>query len=324
MVVGLCSMLSAKKVKFAVDMGTFTISPLGIHVMGDFQTIAGYAGGDFNPASTPMTQVGSTTIYTVIVDVPAFQKYEYKFVNGDQSYEAEFVPDQSRVGYNFNDNRWLYVDSLQNDTTFVGAIKFNGNAPAGLTLVRFVVDMQNEAPISTNGVHVAGSFQGNDPAKNRLYSFGNNIYEIIAYLNTGNIQYKYFNGNTAGSAENVPSACASTGNRTYTVSNDSILVTVCYNGCNACVPSSVRSISTEIQSLQLMPNPVKDMLTIKGLNSSAGKITITDIAGKQIEETTINSVNDTVQLNIAHLKSGVYQIYFSSNTRIQHARIIKE
>src|SRR5687768_5761872 len=90
----------AKKVKFSVDMDTITVNATGMHVMGDFQAVAGYPGGDWLPNTTPLTQEATSTIYSVIVDIPAFVKYEYKFVNGDQSYEAEFVPVPSRVLYN--------------------------------------------------------------------------------------------------------------------------------------------------------------------------------------------------------------------------------
>ena len=95
----------AKKVKFAVDMDTNTVSPNGIHVTGDFQALAGFPGGDWTSNETVCTQEGTSTIYSVIVDIPAFAKYEYKFVNGDQFYEVEFVPVESRVGYDFDDNR---------------------------------------------------------------------------------------------------------------------------------------------------------------------------------------------------------------------------
>jgi DNA repair exonuclease SbcCD ATPase subunit len=37
----------------------------------------------------------------------------------------------------------LYVDSLADDTTYVGALIFAGNAPAGLELIRYKVDMEN-------------------------------------------------------------------------------------------------------------------------------------------------------------------------------------
>lgn len=90
-----------------------------------------------------MVRECSTAIYSIVVDVPAFHKYEYKFVNGDLFYGTEFVPLESRVGYEFNDNRWIYVDSLDNSVTDIGAIVFSGNAPAGQKLVRFLVDAKN-------------------------------------------------------------------------------------------------------------------------------------------------------------------------------------
>ena len=109
----------AKKVKFAVDLTGQPISPNGVHITGDFQEIAGFPGGDWTSDGTPLTQEGTSSIYSIIIDLPAFRKYEYKFVNGDKFYEAEFIPIASRVGYDFNDNRWIYVDSTSADTSFM-------------------------------------------------------------------------------------------------------------------------------------------------------------------------------------------------------------
>lgn len=313
--------MQAKKVKLAVNMGTNTISTLGIHVMGDFQTIAGFAGGDFNPASTQLTQEGSSTIYSIILTLPAFQKYEFKFVNGDQSYEAEFVPEQSRVGYNFNDNRWLYVDSLQNDTTFAGAVVFGTNAPVGLTLIRFVVDMQNESGISSNGVHVAGSFQGFDPSNIRMYSFGNNIYEIITYMSTTGIkQFKYYNGNASNNTETVPGSCATSGNRTTNVVSDSILVTVCYNSCNACVPSGIKKNNILANSMKLYPNPASSKVSV--LTPDEGQLIIVDVAGKVVH-TQSTFINETT-INVSQLGGGFYNVYYKTNSFTYHSKLIIE
>lgn len=320
------NVLQAKKIKFAVDMGTYTISTLGIHVMGDFQTIAGYSGGDFNPATTTLTQEGSTTIYSIILNLPAFQKYEFKFVNGDQSYESEFVPDESRVGYNFDDNRWVYLDSLQNDTTYSGAVLFSGNAPAGKTLIRFVVDMQNVATISPIGVHVAGPFQGSNPATTRLYSFGSSIYEIIAYMNTTGVQeYKYYNGNTGANAETVPSTCATSGNRSTNLLGDSTLITVCYDGCAACVPNSIVKNNIRYQSLKLFPNPSKEQVTLQLNNINPGdKLTLIDISGKIVLEKNIQDKSTEITLDLSKFKSGIYQMYYSGKDGIQHSKLIIE
>lgn len=315
----LANSLSAKKVKFAVNMGTNTISALGIHVMGDFQTIAGFSGGDFNAGTTLCTQEGTTTIYSIIVTLPAFQKYEFKFVNGDQSYEAEFVPEKARVGYNFNDNRWIYVDSLGNDTSSVGAVMFGGTSPAGQTLVRFMVDMQN-VTVNPNDPHVAGNFQGNDPAKTRLYSFGNNIYEIISYMNTGAIQFKYYNGKIAANTETVPGTCATSGNRTHTVMADSILTTVCFSECNACIPNSLQTQQIQFQSLKIYPNPTNEAVSIS--TPEKGKVVIVDLTGKLIYEE--NVTDQHTLINVSLLSKGYYQIYYQTSLFIFHNKLIIE
>ncbi|MCC6372815.1 MAG: hypothetical protein IT236_17560, partial [Bacteroidia bacterium] len=161
--------LSAKKVKFSVDMTGQTVSVNGVHVVGDFQALAGL-GPDWDPATAAMAKEGNTNIYSIIVNIPAQRKYEFRFVNGDLSYEAEFVPNESRVGYNFVDNRWLYVDSLANDTTFIGAILYAGNAPSGKTLVRYKLNTNHLGAVPASGFHVAASFQSFDPTKIKLYT----------------------------------------------------------------------------------------------------------------------------------------------------------
>jgi len=305
----------AKKVKFAVDMDTITPMVTGIHIGGDFQTLAGYAGGDWMSGTTLMTQEGSTSIYSVVVDIPAFAKYEFKFINGDQWYEAEFVPIESRVGYNFNDNRWIYVDSLANDTTFVGAILFSGNAPKNLTLMRFLVDMTNEQwVLDPAGVHVAGSFQGWDPAKTRLYSFGSNVYEIIAYGTLATYQYKFYNGNTVGVTETVPGSCAVGGDRELALAKDSVLAAVCFSGCSICIPNGIAQKEKAIH-FDLYPNPSSEFtdLLISDEQNDAFDVTISDLTGKTLSS--FAGVQNHLRIESKELTAGMYFITASSKVR---------
>src|SRR3954469_23594326 len=120
----------AKKVKFSVDMSSAdSVSSKGVHVMGDFQIAAGYAK-IWDPGLTEMTKEGTTNIYSIVVNIPAGKKYEYTFINGDLGYEGEYVPDQSRLSDTLA-NRWIFIDSLDNGITDIGAIQFSTNAPAG-------------------------------------------------------------------------------------------------------------------------------------------------------------------------------------------------
>lgn len=318
---GLAFCAFAKKVKFAVDMDTITPMVTGIHVAGDFQTLAGYAGGDWMSGTTLMTQEGSTSIYSVVVDIPAFSKYEFKFINGDQWYEAEFVPIESRVGYNFNDNRWLYVDSLANDTTFAGAILFSGNAPKGLTLMRFLVDMTNEWFIDPSGVHVAGSFQGWDPGTVRLYSFGANIYEIIAYDTVTTNEFKYYNGNTLVKTESVPGTCASgNNNRVLSFAKDTVLAAVCFSGCAICIPNGIAQ-NKGAKTLHLYPNPAREDFELD-LGDGEQTICLMDYIGNTLLQV---RASGKYKINCSGLPAGIYLVTTTGvGQKTGVAKLIKE
>jgi hypothetical protein len=319
---------NAKKVKFSVNMSGQVINTTGIHVAGDFQTIAGFAGGDWNSASTTLTQeIADTNIYSIVVDLPAFAKYEYKFVNGDQFYEAEFVPQESRVGYNFNDNRWLYIDSLSDDTTDIGALMFAGNAPAGKILVRYLVDMQLQPSINGNGVHIAGDFQGWDASKTILYSFGANIYEIICYYDTAAVaEYKFYNGNNSSQSEIIPTACSSVlGNRTVQANADIVLDAVCFNGCTACSTTGINS-QVNHSGFSLFPNPAYEQVSISFSQSEGIKnILLCDVSGKVIVRFTSENERNFI-LPISGIGKGLYVVSVENqfNQSIQQTKLIIE
>ncbi|MES2678804.1 MAG: T9SS type A sorting domain-containing protein [Bacteroidota bacterium] len=299
--------LSAKKVRFSVDMTGQTISPNGVHITGDFQAVAGL-GPDWNPGSAPMSQVGNTSIYSIIVNLPAFKKYEYRILNGDQTYESEFVPEESRVQFEGGDNRWLYVDSLANDTTFVGAILFGGNAPAGKTLIRYKVDMNMAGTIPATGVHVGTSYQPTiySPQATRLYSFGNGIYEIINYVTNNSYSFIYYNGNTTGSTETVPGPCATNGKRTVTVSKDTVLAQVCFSSCVACVGVGITENTKTINTLKLFPNPASSYLVVNALNEQVSSYAINDLYGKEIISNRDFKNGETIDISV--LVKGIYFI----------------
>ncbi len=222
-----------RKVKFSVDMTGQTVGSNGVHVAGNFQS--------WKPANTAMTKVGSSNIYTVIDNVPENSVVEFKFINGNDWPQAEGVPSFSQKGNSVNggtnDNRWAFV-AAGTDTLDLGAIVFGGTAPTGKYAVRLAVDMAKESSVSTDGVSVAGDFQGWAPGKTRmanLFSADNKIYEAIVFVSAGTYGYKFVNGNAWGKDESVQSACATSGNRTVTVSTADLTIgKICYGTCAAC------------------------------------------------------------------------------------------
>lgn len=297
----------AKKVKFTVNMKGWPINVTGMHITGDFQTVAGYAGGDWNSASTSLFQEPSdTNLYSVVVDIPAFTKYEYKFVNGDQFYEVEFVPVESRVGYNFNDSRWIYIDSLADDTTLVGPLRFAGNAPMGQYLMRFLVDMHEEASVDPAGIHIAGDFQAWNPASSRMYSFVTGIWEHIAYVDStvAYAEFKYVNGNVWGSDESVPGGCATGFNRYLTVPKDTVLPTVCYGSCSACLTSGTSPAWTP--GLEVYPNPAATSALVR-LPNHFGDWTLTVMNQQGMTQRRFQgSGEQAIRLEREGLASGLY------------------
>jgi len=299
--------LSAKKVKFSVDMTGQIVSANGVHITGDFQAAAGL-GPDWDPGTAPMSQVGNTSIYSIIVNIPAFKKYEYRILNGDQTYESEFVPEESRVQFDGGDNRWLYVDSLANDTTFVGAIVFGGNAPAGKTLIRYKVDMNLAGNISAAGVHVGTSYQTTvfSPLAARLYSFGNGIYEVVNYVTNNAYSFIYYNGNTVGSGETVPGSCATNGKRTVTVSKDTVLAQVCFASCLACVGVGITENTKTMNTLKLYPNPASSYLVLNTISEQVSSFAVNDLYGKEIISKQGFKNGETI--DVSALQKGIYFI----------------
>jgi hypothetical protein len=301
----------AKKVKFSVDMSDEVVSPNGIHVMGDFQVLAGY-DSDWAPDLTELTKEGSTNIYSIIVDIPARAKYEYRYVNGDLSYEGEYVPNESRLIDPAFDNRWIYVDSLDANPLDIGAVKFGKNAPAGKFLLRFKVDMQNQMPIDLNDPanrpHVEGSFQGWSTTATALYAPNDTVYEYIAYVTAGTYGFKYINGTTGTKEETVPNDCAVSGNRSVTVSGDLVLKVVCFNECAACGNINGIREQTPMKKIDVFPNPSSEYTTLRFEdNDPAHTVTVRDITGKTVR--TYSNYNKP-ELIIAReqLNAGVYFI----------------
>lgn len=304
----------AKKVKFAVDMSGQIINITGVHVTGDFQAAAGFLGGDWTANTLLDREVTDTNIFSIVVDIPAFRKYEYKFMNGDQFYEVEFVPMESRVGYNFNDNRWIYIDSLANDTTFVGAIRFAANAPKNKKLVRFYVDMTNFS-VSTNGVHVAGDFQSWSPTNTIMYNFDNStIYEVICYVDSlSSYEYKFYNGNNSATAESVPSACAINNNRSFTSLGDTLMPIVCFSSCSECSFTAIRPEKS--YSISIYPNPTTNYSVLHIENpESIIEIQIFDMTGRIVKKI-YSPVKTDFLLEKCEFSAGIYTISMTERSQ---------
>jgi hypothetical protein len=304
-------LLFAKKVKFAVDMTRQIISVNGVHVVGDFQIDAGFSGGNWNSTSCLMTKEGSSYIYSITVDLPAFRKYEYKFMNGDQFYEAEFLPLKSRVGYDFSDNRWIYIDSLINDTFYTQPILFGGNAPAGKKLLRVSVNMKNET-IASKGVHVSGSFNGDNFGSHILCNLFDHFYEAILFVDSMVYNFRYVNGNTSGGLETVPMPCATMGARQAVVYQDTVMPTYCFSTCDICNTAGIVEEKDLNSQLNAFPNPSGNSFVVSfGENLQNAGLKVYNALGGLIYEQIISGSG--VVFDASDWSNGIYYLSIGAN-----------
>ncbi len=76
--------------------------------------------------------------------------------------------------------------------------------------------------------------------------------------------------------------------------------------------------------ITLYPNPVKDVLTVKGLQPEVNNlITISDVGGNVLLSATVNS-SETFNYNVSRLKGGQYVLRVQSSEQVQTLRFMKE
>jgi hypothetical protein len=202
-------------VTFQVNMSLQTVSALGVHVAGNMQ--------GWDPAGTEMHNPDGGNVYKYIHEFTAMDSVQFKFVNGDDWPDAESVPAACEAGGN------RFINGITADSMMT-AVCYGACVECQTSNLTLRVDMKNET-VSPDGIHVAGSMQGWDPAATELLDGdGDGIYEVTLALQPQGYQYKFVNGNAWGSEEGIPAACNVGGNREVTFSGDTT-VTFCFGSC---------------------------------------------------------------------------------------------
>ena len=255
-------------VTFQVDMSNETVSPLGVHVAGDFQ--------GWDPAGTEMIPIGNE-VYAVTLDLESGNYYEYKFINGNAWGMDETVPPECASGW----NRYITVPAvpITLDAVCFGSCDPCGPPPVDIT-VTFEVDLSQQT-VSPDGVHIAGGFQGWDPGATAMEDAGNNIYTYTTILPSGTYQeFKYINGTTWDEAENLPPECSQNGNRYFTVPDQDTVMTppVCYGECDPCGPPPLDinvTFQIDMSDEIISPDGVHIAGSFQGWNASSTEMTNT-------------------------------------------------
>ena len=301
---------NATYVRFAVNMkGSGMISSNDAYMTSTFQDEIGM-GGDLTHGYLHLIQsTADTNIYYATFNIPANQLFEYQFEMGITGYDLENIPIESQSlanGY-----RWLYVDSMINDTLKMPAVFYSGNNTATDTMYRFKVNMSNEI-VTANDVRIGGSFQS---TLAKMYSFGNGIYEYMAWLTPNSaVTYKYFNGNNTN-PETVPNSCTSSGNREInSVTNAQILPTVCFSSCVNCIPLYTTNVNKN-NGITLSPNPMSTNAVITFNDQALShSISIIDIYGRTIKQfKNISTQSFSINNELMHAACYLLQIVNDKN-----------
>lgn len=314
-------------VTFEVDMRAKIVSPLGVHIAGDLQN-PGQPTGNWDPATTPLSDANADGIYDVVLMLPA-GTYSYKFVNGNAwGSDENPIPAACNVG----SNRSVTVGTTAMTVPLHAYGSCDPN-PAGNPVI-FQVDMKTQT-VGPDGVHVAGSFQSEagfpgdwDPATTAMTetSTGSGIYQYVAWLSdTGHFNFKYVNGNAWSGAESVPSTCANAGgDRILTVlnSNGMALPAVCFSSCDPCpsgIPDTVYvkvSVNMSIFDYPFAPyNQSIDSVSISGgfqsqvgtTNWNPGVTLLDDPDGDKVYERVFKLIKGVYPYKFVHTANGSNQ-----------------
>lgn len=265
-------------VTFQVDMATQTVSSNGVHIAGNFQQAAGFSN-NWDPSATQLTQVGTSTVYAVTVNIPA-GTYEYKFINGNSWGTDESVPGTCAT----NGNRSVTITGA----TTVPVVCFGmcTPCPAGPIpkySVTFQVDMQNFCG-TFDSVTIAGTLANWGAGVKMNPSATNpNLYVVTLDVDSGTHEYKFrthSGGNT--NWEGLP-------NRMINITSNQTVPAVCFNQITPCTPKPADGPVTFRVDMSNGPVPADTIFLIGDFTNPAwqdGKVAMSPI-GNGVYEVTV-------------------------------------
>ncbi len=288
-------------VTFQVDMNNETVSTDGVHIAGGFQ--------GWDPTATMMSDDDMDGIYEVTVELPTDSTYEFKFINGMAWDFVEDVPPTCQVEVAGNDNRFLTIGADATEAAY--HVCYGSCAACGMTTVRLRVDMTVESAVSPNGVHVAGNFQGWDPAGTAMTDANEDgVWEAWASfypdsIEDGMLVFKFINGNSWSNPNEALAgeACADDfGNRVLAfesenmvlVGDESTLAAPCFNSCGTCVSPTQVTLRVDMTTQETVSvNGVHVAGSFQGWSPSANPLSDDD--GDGIWEATIGIAPGDIQ-----------------------------
>ena len=307
--------VQTKNVTFNVDMNQVTQSFTTPEVNGLWNNWCGNCN--------PLTDANGDGIWTTTLPLPVGTTQEYKF-----SADAWTIQEQNNPAAPCTNGNATYTNRVivipANDTVLNVVCWSQCTAcDVDVTLkVNMAWEVANNA-ISANGVHVAGDFQGWNPATTPMTDANNDgIYEVMINVPANSsIQYKFINGNAWGQDEPVPSACAVTGttNRGATFAyGDSTMSPVCFGKCTDCAVGLVESL----QNVSLFPNPTRGLFNLARADAATEvEVSVLDLQGKVLTVAKWNDGVETLSIDLSSFANGVYMVRMTSEEGSRTMRV---
>jgi len=280
-------------VTFNVDMTGQTVNANGVHMAGNFNdvnydgTAENAAYVNWNPSSIALADQGNGIWSVTLNLVP--ERYEFKFINGNDWPFTEDVPAACQVEVNGNDNRFWSISGL--NATESMTVCYASCAACGQNTIRFRVDMTQEAAgVNPVGIFVAGDFQGWNPAGSQLIDpDGNGTFEGYFSIGTAtSAQFKFINGNDWAFAENIPAECNVSGNRALdVVEANTVSDVICFSACGPCQAPTPVLFRVDMTLQTVNANGPHVAGNFQGWNPGDANTLMTDPDGDNIYEVTL-------------------------------------
>jgi hypothetical protein len=203
--------------------------------------------------------------------------------------------------------------------------------------VTFNVDMSKVmefGTVSPNGVHIAGSFQGWDPAATPLTDNGDGTWSYTTSLPAGTeVQYKFINGNAWGADEmNITAECGVDGgsgsfNRLLEVGGEDVETPFyCFDFCVTCDLVAIDETALDA-GVSIFPNPAEETLHIRfdlAETTENLNVRIFNTLGQAVYEKYLGRLQtETLQVDIRPLPAGVYLVQVADNkTRLTRTIVV--
>ncbi len=196
--------------------------------------------------------------------------------------------------------------------------------------VTLSVDMSKSLPVSADGVHVAGAFQGWDPAKTKLTQVGaTNVYSITVEMPLGDNAYKFVNGNAWPKDEKIvagaPCNKAGSTDRLLKVTADVTVGEVCFGHCVTCDKVIATNDAAFDSALEVFPNPTTGELTMNfNLAQEANlNVRITNALGQTVISREMqNATSGNATFNLNDMSEGIYLIHITDGAKFSTKRVV--